>query len=150
MFIGGISPLQAIGFLAILTAAAGLLAVNLWKGKNAWGLLAGLIAFFLLSRTVDRLVELFFHIQILSAFPLAGLPILIFALKARETFLIIFGSVFVLTVIPMILLQNRKPSVHARPRHQLGDKEMDRREIEQRERENELFRAMEETESGEE
>ena len=136
--------------LAVLTAVTVVLAVFMWKeDTHTCAVYTTVIAFILFCRTVDRAVELLFHVWIFSMVPLMGLLVLYYGLKDQQTAPIIAGSFFVLCEVPLVFVQVRKSSAHARPRYLLGDKEMDRQEIKQREREDALFRAMEKTESGE-
>ena len=130
--------------LLIAAACAAICASELKNSEINGGVVffSGIAAFLLFSRTLDVIVEELTGVQILSAFPLVGIPILYFAIRAKEGMMILFGAVYTLCMIPMILVQVRRSGKNARKKQDLGGEELDLQDRLQDAAEDELFDEM--------
>ena len=146
--IDGKRLIRRAGLRLLIAGACAAICVMEFRSSEGDGLtifVTGVAAFLLFSRAIDVLVEELTGVQILSAFPIVGLPVLIFGLSSKTGGLILFGAVYLLCMIPVILAQARRGGKYAKYSHQLGGEEMERQEQTQLAAEDALFDAVEQS-----
>ena len=137
--------LTRAGLRLLIAAVCAAICVTEFKSSEKNGAIiffTGIAAFLLFSRTLDVIVEELTGVQILSAFPLVGIPILYFAIRAKEGMMILFGAVYTLCMVPMILIQVHRGGKNARKKQDLGGEEMERQDRRQNAAEDALFDEM--------
>ena len=137
--------LTRAGLRLLIAAVCAAICVAEFKSRTDNGIIiffTGIAAFLLFSRTLDVIVEERTGVQILSASPLVGIPILYFAIRAKEGMMILFGAVYTLCMVPMILVQVRRGGKNARKKQDLGGEEMERQDRRQNAAEDALFDEM--------
>ena len=137
--------LTRAGLRLLIAAVCAAICVAEFKSREKNGAIiffTGIAAFLLFSRTLDVIVEELTGVHILSAFPLVGIPILYFAIRTKEGMMILFGAVYTLCMVPMILIQVRRGGKSARKKQDLGGEEMERQDRRQNAAEDALFDEM--------